>query len=83
MTLIEAIKTGKRFRRKGSTEYYELGLLPNTFFVVDEVMADDWEVEPTAVSVTREQFNSAWDKAFSVDASTVERHIIMCRELGL
>jgi len=69
MTLIEAIKSGKRIRRS-DTSWLEQGEIP--FYIklaaFSSIIADDWEVEPTPVTVTREQFNSAWDKAFSVDA---------------
>jgi len=46
MNIIEAIKSGKRMRRKGWTEYYDLKERPDFYFVIDEIMADDWEIEP-------------------------------------
>jgi hypothetical protein len=88
MTLVEAIKSGKRFRRKAwvaytSPDYWPPNVAGPLSVTREDVLADDWEVKPDPVTITREQFNSAWDKAFSMDASTVERHIIMCRELGI
>jgi ribosome-binding factor A len=46
MNIIEAIKSGKKFRRKGWTAYYDLQVRPDLYFVLDEIMADDWEIEP-------------------------------------
>jgi hypothetical protein len=83
MTLIEAIKTGKRFRRKGSIGYYEPKLLPNTYFIVDEVLADDWEVEPTPITITREQFDAAWDEATHANPHLQYIHSALLKELGL
>lgn len=88
MTLVEALRTGKRLRPCGGTFWLENPTAPYTNPGVMEtfhytLILGDWEVEPTSVFITREQFNSAWDKAFSGDASTIERHTIMCRELGL
>lgn len=50
MNIIEAIKSGKRFRRKGHIEW--IGL-PNYegeefSFNLDELVAEDWETEPEA-----------------------------------
>jgi hypothetical protein len=83
MTLVEAIKSGKRFQRKGSTGYYEPKLLPNTFFVVDEIMADDWEVEPTPITITREQFEATWYRARTRAADWDKVYKILVEELGL
>lgn len=46
MNIIEAIKSGKRFRRKGWIEYFDLKERSDFYFVLDEIMADDWEIEP-------------------------------------
>lgn len=52
MTLIEAIKSGKRFRRLGEKEYWDRKEISDMYFVVDEVLSDDWEVEPDAPKYT-------------------------------
>lgn len=53
MTLIEAIKTGKRIRRAG-TGWLEQGEIPLWIKLVDFnfIVADDWEVEPAAPKYT-------------------------------
>lgn len=99
MTLIEATKTGKRIRRKYWTKYQgeetwwdvEMGL---TDLVPEDILADDWEVETTPVSVTREQFEEAWRTTCAVsrfvkeldsvqyNAFTAVRDILI-KELGL
>lgn len=75
MNLIEAIKSGRKFRCKSSTGDFgkfwwrasaergfeaqdsPLGRVDRSL-TVSEVVADDWEVEEAAVTITREQF---WD----------------------
>lgn len=49
MNIIEAIKSGKRFRRRGEDFYYDLK--NELHFVIDEVMANDWEVEEDKIVV--------------------------------
>lgn len=49
MNIIEAIKSGKRFRRRGEDFYYDLK--NELHFIVDEVMADDWEIEEDKIVV--------------------------------
>lgn len=39
--------------------------------------------EIKASTITLDQFNAAWDKAFATDSSTVNRYAIMLKELGL
>jgi hypothetical protein len=52
MDIIEAIKSGKKFRRKGSTSYYDLKEKHDFYFVIDEIMADDWEIEEVEIKIT-------------------------------
>lgn len=59
MNLIEAIKSGKPFRREGFTSYYD----PKTYdryYSHDEVIADDWQVKSEPVTITRQQLEAAW-----------------------
>lgn len=63
MTLIEAINSGKPFRRQGSIEYYNIKETPGLFFILDEVMATDWEVQEKVVGITFSDFNKAWHTA--------------------
>jgi len=68
VNIIEAINSGKRFRRKvwdkdkqqlSWNEVY--GTQPLEIAYGDAV-ADDWEVEETTVTITRTQFDEAWDR---------------------
>ena len=47
MNLVEAIKSGKRFRRKSWTnrEFFDVNV-SRLDLPVDAIIADDWEVEP-------------------------------------
>ena len=74
MNILEAIKSGKRFRRLSSVEtgYYcargdqlELGLCTdyNALFSLEDIIAEDWEVEQApekSVTVTRRQLSHAY-----------------------
>ena len=64
MTLQEAIKGGKRFRRKGQTYYLELFHGNNTplYLNAGDIAADDWEVEATQRTITETSFESACDQ---------------------
>ncbi len=70
MTLIDAIKSGKRFRRVNAADWlhYTHGLqwpdhggcrAPNSI----EMLADDWEIEEPTVTINRAQFDQAFNKA--------------------
>jgi hypothetical protein len=66
VNIIEAIKSGKRFRRKSwtspknwLTEKGELALNHWLDLPVDSIIADDWEVESEPVLITRERFDAA------------------------
>lgn len=96
MNLIEAIKSGKRFRRSSWTHpvwlesHTEDKLNHSLDLQIESVIADDWEVEEKTVTVTSSQFDAALDgvnkKVYTSSHSEV--HIceyIAClkRELGL
>ena len=52
MNLIEAIKTGRRIKRKCQKEWYSERLPNDTWFlVVEDLMAEDWEAEPEEYSL--------------------------------
>jgi hypothetical protein len=63
MNLIEAIKSGKRFRRK-SQPGSDIWFRPSDThpFYQYEITADDWEVESQKATITREQFDAVWSK---------------------
>lgn len=65
MNIIEAIKSGRRFRRIGwknwiSQDRCDLSLKLSR----DDIVADDWEIESKQVMITREKLLKAWEKSF-------------------
>ena len=68
MNIIEAIKSGKRFKRPDWPEWCseadirdpEDGHLDITRA---DTLANDWEVEEAVVPITASRFDSAWDRA--------------------
>ncbi len=88
MNIIEALKSGKRFKRASqpNQEYWYHASSGRPFYVND-ILAKDWEVESTPVIITREQFDAAWDKA--IDESKAREtdctmlHHCLTKELGL
>jgi hypothetical protein len=72
MTIIEAIKSGKKFKR----EICERWLLETKnsaiLFSVGDILADDWEIEEPRIEITRTQFFQASEqtrKAFLAGSS--------------
>jgi len=59
MNIQEAIKSGKRYRRKGEKSWYDTAPdFTHYAFSTQDVLSDDWEVEPATVTITLEQFNA-------------------------
>ena len=59
MTLIEALKSGSRFKREGECVWHRTGP-----WTEDEVLAGDWGLESLSVTITRETLAAAWEEAF-------------------
>jgi hypothetical protein len=64
MNIIEAIKSGKRFKRK---QWDNLAAIFDYCFYEDykcflkeDLLADDWEVEELSVTITRDKLTEAW-----------------------
>jgi hypothetical protein len=92
VNIIEAIKSGKRFKRKGGTSWYSSmsDIYPTINISAisrEDFFADDWEVEEVScyagsAMITREQFDAAWDKALLMIG--IKRHRdALAKELGL
>jgi hypothetical protein len=45
MNIIEAALTGKKFKRKSWTAFYSSEYVENVVFNLEDILADDWEVE--------------------------------------
>ena len=64
MNIIDAIKSGRKYRRKG----FHSWCLPvaeknNYHFSIEDLLADDWEVEEKAVTLTISDLSKAYDEA--------------------
>ena len=59
MNIIEAAKSGKRFKRKDWGGW----VIPEDTRCID-ALSDDWIVEETTVVITRSQFEAAWQDRF-------------------
>ena len=87
MNIIDAIKSGKRFRRQGNTSWYsrmaaEYQTINISAISREDFLADDWEVESEPVTITREQFDAAWDNALLMIGTRLDRDAL-AKELGL
>jgi hypothetical protein len=94
MNIIEAIKSGKGFRRKdwqwrnvAFIEPFKNGVgMQRLEIDYASIVADDWEVEAAPVTITREQFFEAY--AYSVgelkaNSTNSELMEMMAKRLGL
>lgn len=64
MNIIEAIKSGRRFRRKYEKNWYSpisdnYPMINISAISRENFLADDWEIEGKTVTITREQFDKA------------------------
>lgn len=87
MTIIEAIKSGKRFRRSrwrmlldGPSDSSVSVTLPWV-----DLLADDWEVEDKKVEINRNVLINAWGRALRAQANGNPTVVLfdLAKELGL
>ena len=94
MNIIEAIKSGKRLKRRGWDDYIFIDdayFLKNPESLKKEfLLADDWEVEVLPVLVTQEDFQAAWQRAVKKAGGTdivyngfCQFSYLVAKELGL
>lgn len=87
MNIIEAIKSGKPYRRKNSSKMFVPGYQYD--FEYSEVLATDWEVEEARVTITYSEFDAAWmeavrkNKTFEGLVQQIEFRRLVAKELGL
>lgn len=61
MNIIDAIKSGRKYRQKGDRGYYHpLDKYSRYNFTLEQVLADNWEVEKVGVTITRDSLQEAW-----------------------
>lgn len=81
MNIIDAINSGKKCKRRPWKKRWinpAQGKLLN--LNIEDISANDWEVEERSVKITREQFDAAWSKLWPHDA--LDRNAL-AKELGL
>jgi hypothetical protein len=88
MNIIEAVKSGKRFRRKAWCGSMYKFFDEWSSLVSTDIASDDWEVEEPKVMITREQlFKAYWNTLHTVaylDNHRRNDHIdAIAKELGL
>lgn len=87
MNIIEAIKSGKRFRHSlTGTGWFNPIKDPDTSLVhlkldVNQLVSNDWEVEEPTNTITRSQFEAAWNRVVIYDAFQIKE--LLAKELGL
>lgn len=68
MNIIEAAKSGKRFKRKIWGRFEESDLAGQVKIVaVGDILADDWEIEEKKVEITNSQFYEAYRRMLVSD----------------
>lgn len=83
MNIIEAIKSGKKFKRQCHTDWYDPCDYYYNSLSREAIIAEDWEVEPTYVTITREQFDQAWDENIPIGESYSETmRYLLAKALG-
>lgn len=75
MTIIEAIKSGKRFKRRGQDNLMWSGPNPISITIdVKSLLSDDWEVEEKKVEITKAQLTKAWHRVMDRHTRTDSLH---------
>lgn len=57
MNLVDALKSGRRYRKVGSTDWHDHDLRYE--FTVRQIRDDDYEIEEKKVEITREKLDKA------------------------
>lgn len=84
MNIIEAVKSGKMFKRRGSKDTWHVtGDRKQILrFFPDELLADDWETEPEKITITMLDFLKAFVDMPMETATAVESFRTVTTRLG-
>lgn len=84
MNIIEAIKSGKPFRRKDINMHWIDRKDYGDFFTVsfESIVLDDWEVQEKTIAITESQFDEAWGKYSELDRNHEDVKQDIKKELG-
>lgn len=80
MYLHEANKTGKRYRMTPEMGWQRF--VDYDTINVHLALSDTWEVEPSTITITREEFDRAWQRAYDPDDCGRDNHNALAKELG-
>jgi hypothetical protein len=96
MNIIEAIKSGKRFKRSTDTTYRDLRQYyyksdPAFYLLhIEDILSDDWEVEssPVGIALSDAEFDAAFSRARNrtnliYGSALILFHKELKKELGL
>lgn len=87
MTLQEAIKSGKRFKRPYWNTWHDRSSIGRTYICAVSILADDWEIEEKKVEVSRHDIDAAFRRLLpNVDFTSIrwQRDIDdFCEYIGL
>jgi agmatine/peptidylarginine deiminase len=78
MNIIEALKSGKPYRRAGDKDWYPTSAM--FMFSSSMILADDWETQEKAVTITKTQLVDAIKRAAK---RTLYGSDDIAKELGL
>lgn len=92
MNLIEAVKSGKPFRRsihsnwmhvegKNITFIDELNLAAIYKVLLEDILAEDWEIQDSSVTITRFDLQKAWSLTQQAEPYNFQERL--AKELGL
>ncbi len=75
MNLIDAVKSGKPFRRIAWQDYWLASDSWSKSFLKQDILADDWEIQEIEVKITRTQLTAAWSSALAdgIDLSNMKK----------
>ena len=96
LTLVEAVKSGRRFKRSFQTIFMSFNN-ERVMYAEDayplsrkDILAEDYILEPVKVEIDREMLAKAWDKEVCCypksglgNADTSDCFALFCKELGL
>lgn len=90
MNLIDAVKSGRPFRRAcehRSTDWNivtDRGYVGTVSLSPADILADDWEIQEPKVEITRKEFDQAWMEVLLKLPMDEDQHYSMLTErLGL
>lgn len=72
MNIIQAVKSGKKIKRSGWNEWYSVTTATRFFRnkngeeILEDILADDWEVHEPTIVVTKSKVMAAWRDAHGI-----------------